>query len=160
MTTQLNGTKWQVENHVGVQDVKVTPENQKQSVYVYKCNESVITISGKCSSIAIDTCEKTGIIFDDVIASVEVVNSKGVQLQANGSVPNMTIDGTEGATIYVQTEAGRAVEIVTSNSRQVNIVTPGATEQDDPTEYPVPEQFLSKFESGKLVSSAVEHIGV
>lgn len=44
-----------------------------------------------------------------VIAVVEVVNSSGIQIQANGAVPSITVDKTSGVTIFVQSEAGRGV---------------------------------------------------
>jgi len=157
---KLESSKWKVENQKGQKELVVQVENSKQSVYIYKCTDSVITIKGKTSSIALDSCTKTAIVFDDVIATAEIVNCKRVQVQVNGAVPNISVDKTEGLTIYVQSDAGRKVEVVTSASVDVNVVTPGKTENDDPKEQPIPHQFVTVFQGDKLVTKPVEHVGV
>ncbi len=58
--------------------VQVT--NKAQTVYVYKCDNAVIIIEGKVNSIAVDGCKKTGIVFDECIATCEVLNSSSVQV--------------------------------------------------------------------------------
>jgi len=142
----LEASKWKIENQKGKKDLVVEVENPKQSVYIYKCTDSVVTIKGKTSSIALDSCTKTAIVFDDVIATAEIVNCKRVQVQANSSIPNISVDKTEGVTIYVQSEAGKKLEIVTSASVEVNVVTPGKTENDDPKEQAIPHQFVTVFQ--------------
>jgi len=113
---------------------------------------------GKVSSICIDSCTGSGIVFDDVVSSVDVVNSKKVQLQANGNLHVIAIDKSAGATIYLQTPASQKAEIATSLATEVNIVVPGATEESDSIEHAVPAQFVSKFVNGKFVTAAVEHV--
>jgi len=140
---KLEQSRWKVENQKGNKEIVVHIENPKQSVYIFKCTDSVITIKGKTSSVALDSCTKTAIVFDDVIATAEIVNCKRVQVQANGAVPNISVDKTEGATIYVQSEAGRKLEIVTSASVDVNVVTPGKTENDDPKEQATPSSLVT-----------------
>ncbi len=92
-----------------------------------------------------------------VIANVEVINSQKVQLQANGSLNNIVIEKTRGATVFLQTDAGKKAEIVTSNSEEVNIVVPDPS--GDPKEHSIPVQFVSKFEGNKLVTRPAEHSG-
>jgi len=157
---KMEGTRWKVENHKGKKDLVVEIDNPKQGVYIYKCTDCVVTIKGKSSSVALDSCTKTAVVVDDVIATVEIVNSKRVQVQVNGAVPNISVDKTEGATLYVQSEAGKRVEIVTSASVEVNVVTPGKTENDDPKEQPIPHQFVTVFQGDRLVTKPVEHVGV
>jgi len=158
---KLEGHKWHVENLKGRKDLVVTSSDNKQAVIIYKVEDSVITVKGKITTISIDQTKKTGIIFDDVIATVEIVNSSGIQLQANGVVPNISVDKSSGITIYVQTENGRKVEIITSASTEINVVTPGKTENDDPKEQPIPSQFITLFNpDGKLVTKPSEHVGV
>lgn len=119
MTTTLDGTKWVVDGYKNNQKVDVKVESTKQSVRIFGCDQTVIVVSGKCSSISVGNettashlqvnCKKTAVIFEDIIATVEVTNSKSTQLQANGSVPAISIDGSQGATIYLQTPAGQQV---------------------------------------------------
>lgn len=100
----------------------------------------------------------SGVVFDDVVATVEVINSKKVQIQANGSVHQISLDKTHGATVYLQSPAGLSASIATSLTSEVNIVTPGKTENDDSVEHAIPEQFVSKFVNGKLVTGPSEHV--
>eukprot|EP01119_Soliformovum_irregulare_P006967 TRINITY_DN19377_c0_g1_i1.p1 TRINITY_DN19377_c0_g1~~TRINITY_DN19377_c0_g1_i1.p1 ORF type:complete len:161 (+),score=41.56 TRINITY_DN19377_c0_g1_i1:117-599(+) len=157
----LNGNKWNVDNVKTKEPVTINITENKQSVDIFKAEGAVIIVKGKCTSITINNCKKTGIVFDDVIASVEVVNSNGLQLQSNGTIPNISIDKSQGVQVYIQTEAGKQVQIVTCASTEVNVVTPGATENDDPKEQFIPNQFISTFDSkGVLVTKPSEHVGV
>jgi small GTP-binding protein len=155
---KLDASRWKVENHKN-KEIVVNVENPKQSVYLYKCTDSVITIKGKTSSIAVDNCTKSAVVFDDVIATADIVNSKRIQLQANGSIPNISIDKSEGVTVYIQSEAGKKVEIVTSAATEVNVVTP-VKEHEDPKEQAIPHQFVSSFQGDKLITKPVDHVGV
>jgi len=162
---RLDNARWKVEHHKGKnandkKQVEVNVENPKQTVYVFKCTDTLVTVFGKVNSITLDNCVRTDVKFDDVIASVEVVNSKKLGVQANGSVPNIAIDKTEGVTLYILSEAGRKAEIVTSASVDINVITPGKTENDDPKEQPIPHQFVTVFNGDKLVTKPVEHVGV
>jgi adenylyl cyclase-associated protein len=157
---ELEGSKFKIEFQKGNQDLVVNIDNPKQSVYLYKCNDVVVRVKGKLNSVAVDGCTKASVVFDSIISTVEVVNSKRVQLQANGALPNVTVDKTEGVTLFIQTEEGKKVELVTSASTDVNIVTPGKTEDDDPKEHPIAHQFVSTFQGDKIVTKPVEHVGV
>jgi len=157
---ELEGSKYKIEHQKNKNDLVVKIDNPKQSVYLYKCQDIVVQVTGKLNSVAVDGCSKTSVVFDSIISTVEVVNSKKVQLQANGALPNVTVDKSEGVTLYIQTEEGRKVELVTSASTDLNIVTPGKTENDDPKEHPIPHQFVSVFQGDKVVTKPNEHVGV
>lgn len=48
-------------------------------------NQPVVTygalqVKGKCNAISIDKCQKTGVVFEDVIAVCELVNCTSVQV--------------------------------------------------------------------------------
>jgi adenylyl cyclase-associated protein len=155
---RLEGTKWFVGNLEGKTDVVVNVTEPKQSVFVSKIKDSVVTIKGKCTAISVENATGSGVIFDDVVATVEVINSKKVQIQANGSVHQIALDKTHGASVFLQTPAGQSALIATSLTSEINIVTPGKTEDDDAIEHAVPEQFISKFVNGKLVTGPSEHV--
>ncbi|KAG7271379.1 hypothetical protein CRUP_019924 [Coryphaenoides rupestris] len=65
---ELDGKKW-----------KVT--ELKQVVYAYKCNNSTLQVKGKINSITLDNCKKVGLVFDDVVGIVEVINCRDVKVQ-------------------------------------------------------------------------------
>ena len=55
-------------------------------------------------------------------------------------------------------EASLGVAITTAKSSAINVVVPGSDGMD-PLELPVPEQFVSTFKHGKLITEAVMHSG-
>jgi len=121
----------------------------------------VVTVKGKVTSISIDNSKKTSVIFDSVIATLEIVNCQSVQAQVNGSAPAITIDKTYGVNLFLQSEEGKKTEIVTSASTDINVTTPGKGANDDPIEQAIPQQFITKIgPDGKLVTKPSEHVGV
>jgi hypothetical protein len=58
-------------------------------------------ILGKVNTISLDKCSRTGLVFDDVIATVEVVNCNSVQVQCKGSLPTMSIDKCDGCQLFI-----------------------------------------------------------
>jgi len=158
---ELKGSKWHVEGFKGKNDIVVEVTEAKQSVLVFKCEQSVVTVKGKCTSVSLDNSKKSAVIFDHIIATLEVVNCNGVQAQCNGSVPSITIDKTQGCNLFLQTADSKKVEIVSSASTEINVTTPGKTANDDPHEQAIPSQFVTKFGAdGKLITKPSEHVGV
>jgi adenylyl cyclase-associated protein len=52
------------------------------------------------------------------------------------------------------------VQVVTAKSSEVNVVVvPDNPEKEDAVEHAVPEQFVSNFKDGKLVTTAASHGG-
>jgi len=150
--------KWYVENIHDNHNICIEA-NPKQGVFISKIKNSVVTIKGKSNTIVIDNAVGSGVVFDDVISTVEVINSKKLQLQANGAIPSISIDKTEGSTVILSSPASRNASIVTSLSSEVNIVVSGDEVQNiDDVEYPVPQQFVSKLVNGKLVTKPSEHV--
>jgi len=129
----------------------------RHTVYIFKCEDSVVQIKGKVNAITIDSCKKTGIVFDNAIAVVELVNCNSVQVQITGKVPSIQVDKTSGCQIFLSREA-LGVEIVTSKSDEMNVCLPGATAQDDLIEMAVPEQFKTTIVGNKLVTECVQHV--
>jgi len=105
----------------------------------------------------IDDCKKVGVVFDNAISSLEVVNSRGIDVQCTGRVPNFAIDKSSQVVIYLS-KSGLDAEIITSKSDAMNVVIPAPKDGDDPLELPVPEQFKTIIKNGKLVTEAVQHV--
>jgi len=153
----LEGAKWVVEFQVGNQQLVIDNPEVRHTVYVYKCESSVVQIKGKVNAITIDSCKKVGVVFDNAISSVEVVNCNSVQVQCNGKVPSILIDKTSGAQVFLSNE-GLDVELVTSKSDEMNVVLPPLNPSDDITEIAVPEQFKTVVKNRRLVTEAVAHV--
>jgi len=155
----LEGNKWVVEFQHGNKSVVIDNPEPKQTVYIYKCEDSVVQIKGKVNAITIDTCKKTGIVFDNAISVAEAVNCSSIQIQCTGKVPAIQVDKTSGCQIFLSNE-GLGVEIVTSKSDELNVCLPGRTPSDDITEIAIPEQFKTTINPSTraLSTEAVAHV--
>jgi len=135
--------KWVVEHQVSstnnpmVLTVDVT--DQKQQVYMYKCTNVTVVITGKAKTIVMDTCTKCNLIFDTVVASFEVVNGKRCKVQVKGVCPSIAIDKTDGCQVYLSKETMSKTKFVTSKSSEMNVNWPDTS--GDMKEAPIPEQF-------------------
>ncbi|XP_051892218.1 adenylyl cyclase-associated protein 1 [Pristis pectinata] len=152
---ELQGKKWVVENQENVSNLVIQDTELKQVVYVYECVRSTLTIKGKINSITIDNCKKLGLVFDDVVGIVEIINSKDVKIQVLGKVPTISINKTDGCHIYLSKDS-LTCEIVSAKSSEMNILIP---EKDDFAEYPIPEQFKTVWSGDKLVTTVTEISG-
>jgi adenylyl cyclase-associated protein len=104
--------------------------------------------------INLDECEKSGLVFENAIASVEIVNCKSVEVQVTGKVPSFAIDKTSGIQLYLS-QSSLESEIVTAKSDQMNVLIPTG---DDLTELAIPEQYKTVVSNGKLVTHTSSHV--
>jgi adenylyl cyclase-associated protein len=95
----------------------------KQTVYVFRCENSVVQIKGKVNSVTVDGCKKTSVVFDNLLSQVEVINSQSIEVQTLGTLPTVSIQKTDGCQVYLSKESLSA-EIVTSKSSEMNILAP------------------------------------
>lgn len=152
---ELVDKKWVIENQDGNQDLVIDNADMRQTVYVSKCRNSVINVKGKINAISLDGCHKTGIVFENAVASVEIVNCQSVQVQVLGKVPTVIIDKTDGAQIILSKDSFDTV-IVSGKSSEMNICTPRDDEFD---EVPIPEQYETIYDHKlkKFVTKPTSH---
>lgn len=153
---ELEGKKWKVENQEGAQGLVISNTELKQVVYAYKCNQSTLQVKGKINSITIDGCKKMGLVFDDVVGIVEVINSRDVKIQVMGKVPTISINKTDGCHVYLSKDS-LSCEIISAKSSEMNVLVPN--QEGEFTELPVPEQFKTVWDGQKLVTTATEIAG-
>merc|ERR1712146_481100 len=84
----------------------------------YKCAKTTLKVNGKVNAITLDGCKKCAIVFTDVVASVELVNCSGVEVQAIGSVPSFAVDKCSTIQL-VLSEACLKAEVVSAKSDQI-----------------------------------------
>jgi adenylyl cyclase-associated protein len=60
-------------------------------------------VKGKVNAISVDSCQRVGLLFEDVVAACEMVNSTRIQAQVTGVVPTIAVDKCDG--VQVQTFA-------------------------------------------------------
>ncbi|XP_078097955.1 adenylyl cyclase-associated protein 2 isoform X2 [Mustelus asterias] len=152
---ELEGKKWKVEYQENNNNLIISETELKHVAYVYKCNKSTLKVQGKVNSIIVDSCKKLGLVFDNVVGIVEIINSRDVQIQVMGKVPTISINKTEGCHIYLSEES-LGCEIISAKSSEMNVLIP---QDDDYKEYPVPEQFKTTWNGSKLLTEAAENVG-
>ncbi|CAD5234365.1 unnamed protein product [Bursaphelenchus xylophilus] len=140
-TELRDGKFWEVEYHKNNKNIIIEVKDMKQVVYIFKCEGSVVQIKGKCNSVTIDNCKKTSVVFDNLLAQVEIINSQSVEVQSMGTLPTISIQKTDGCQVYLSKDSINA-EIVTSKSSEMNVLVPVG---DDFIELPIPEQFKTTF---------------
>ncbi|XP_077223871.1 cyclase-associated protein 1-like [Tasmannia lanceolata] len=124
------GRKWVVENQIGRKNLVIDDCDSKQSVYIFGCKDSVLQIKGKVNNITIDKCSKMGIVFMDVVAACEIVNSNGVEVQCQGSAPTILVDNTAGCQLYLSKDSLQA-SITTAKSSEINVLVPATGPDGD-----------------------------
>ncbi|NP_001125913.1 adenylyl cyclase-associated protein 2 [Pongo pygmaeus] len=149
---ELEGKKWRVEYQEDRNDLVISETELKQVAYIFKCEKSTLQIKGKVNSIIIDNCKKLGLVFDNVVGIVEVINSQDIQIQVMGRVPTISINKTEGCHIYLSEDA-LDCEIVSAKSSEMNILIP---QDGDYREFPIPEQFKTAWDGSKLITEPAE----
>ncbi|XP_062869447.1 adenylyl cyclase-associated protein 1 isoform X2 [Trichomycterus rosablanca] len=150
---ELEGKKWRVENQEGAQGLVISDTELKQVVYAFKCNNSTLQVKGKINSITVDNCKKLGLVFDDVVGIVEVINSRDIKVQVLGKIPTISINKTDGCHVYLSKDS-LSCEVVSAKSSEMNVLVPG--KDGDFIEMPVPEQFKTVWDGKKLVTTATE----
>ena len=51
------------------------------------------------NAITIDQCVRTGVVFEDLVAVCELVNSQALQVQVTGLVPTIAVDKCDGVQV-------------------------------------------------------------
>jgi adenylyl cyclase-associated protein len=154
---EITGNKWVVEWQENNNNIEIKETEPKQTVYIYKCEKSVVRITGKINNVTLDSCKRVAVVFSDAVAACEVVNSNSVEIQVTGKVPSIAIDKCSGVQVFLSKD-GLGVEIVSSKSDQMNVLIPDPAGGPDPIEIAVPEQYKTVVKDNKLVTTTVEHV--
>ncbi|KAG0376797.1 hypothetical protein BGX24_007190 [Mortierella sp. AD032] len=173
----LEGNKWIIEHFENNNDVVLENAELGQSIFIFGCQNSTIQIKTKVTNVAMDSCAKTGLCVESLVTSLDVVNSKSVQLQILGTAPTVSLDKVESCMVYLSRECMDTTGILTTKCSGVNVLTPapvpeqasegtavaGAAESSNSNsnnneyvERPVPEQLFTRMVGGKMVTSIVE----
>jgi len=155
--TELTKGTWFVENYDG-ETITLDEVQVKEGIYLVKCRNSRVIVNGKCKSIQVDSCFKTTIVFKSVVSTFELFNSQKCHAVCTEIVPAVAFDKSQGCSITIsRANLANPPQIITSNISEMNLVIPGATDEDDPIEIPLPEQYLTVLKDGKLETNPVTH---
>lgn len=149
----LEGKKWVVEYQHGNKNVVIQDTEMKQTVYIYKCENSTIHVKGKVNAITLDGCKKTGLVFDEAISSIDFINCQSVQVQVLHQVPTVSIDKTDGCMIYLSKQSLHT-QVVSAKSSEMNVLIPDNSGEFK--EYPIPEQFRTNWNGKQLVTEMTD----
>ncbi len=58
-----------------------------------------LQVKGKVNAISVDSCQRVGLLFEDIVAACELVNSTRIQAQATGVVPTIAVDKCDGVQV-------------------------------------------------------------
>lgn len=124
-----------------------------QQVYISGSTRTTFHIKKKFKTLALENCKRCIVVVHNVMASIEITRCQGCKVQVLNSCPTMSIDQSDGTKVYLTNES-KSIKILTSKISDTNVTVPGATEDDDVVEHPIPEQFQHVFgESGALETS-------
>jgi len=152
---QPAGSKWVVENQVGASGlVTVTIGEKKETVYIFGCAGASISVVGKCKSIVVDSCKRTTITFETVMASCEVVNSQRINITCTEKAASVAIDKTDGIIVHLP-PSSMDTTVVASKSSEMNLSWIG--EDGEPVERPIPEQYVHRI-NGLQVTADVSDL--
>ncbi|XP_038052180.1 adenylyl cyclase-associated protein 1-like [Patiria miniata] len=151
----IAGKKWEVEYQKDKQDIVIEGQ-MMQTIYIYKCENSVIQVKNKVNLITLDSCKKTGLVLDQCMGSVDTVNCQSVKLQVTGKVPIVSIDKTDGAMLYLSPDSLDTI-VVAAKSSEMNVLIPKG--DGDYTEFPLPEQFKSTYNGKTFVTACNDSLG-
>jgi adenylyl cyclase-associated protein len=165
------GRKWVIEHQINNRDnggLIIENTEPKQTVYIYNCHDSTIQVRGKVNAITLDGCSKCGLVFDTVVAVVEVVNCTSVQIQCTGAAPTVSVEKTDGCQLFMYIDELEKTEITSAKISEFNVVAlikngdGGAGDgngEEEPQEFAIPEQYVSRYRNGKMVTETVTHSG-
>ncbi|CAG8821541.1 14715_t:CDS:2, partial [Gigaspora margarita] len=145
---EFDNNKWIIENYENDYNIVIEETAINHTVYIYGCKNSTISVKGKIKAVTLDSCQKTGLLVDSAVATVDIVNCKSFQLQIQGKVPVIAVDKTDSGQIYLSEECFD-VEVFTAKSSSINIQMP--TSDGDFEEKPIPEQLKCTIVNRKLV---------
>jgi len=150
------GPRLMVENYSeGVEELKEA--DQKTEVNFYSCSNTGFLIPNKVKNVVIDSCNRIQIEINEVISSIEMINSQSVTIYVKKTAPSITIDKSSQPKLYIFDEALlKDPNIITSMVTDMNICVQNG---DDWNDMPVPYQFITKIDknSKKMTTLPVEH---
>ena len=114
-------------------------------------------VKTKVNNIVLDDCKKVMLIFETVVAGIELINCSSCTVQVKDVVQTVTVDKCNGTQVILNRES-LACEVVSAKSSELNIVVPGANDGDEFKEFAIPEQFVSKWTGEKWVTECMAHV--
>ncbi|KAK0413754.1 hypothetical protein QR680_006974 [Steinernema hermaphroditum] len=151
--TNRNGKQLMVECYNNDENIEVEVQGKKRTVNVYKCQNSVVNVLGKCKSVILHSCNRTRVVSDNLLSQVEIINCQSVTIKTLGHMSTLSIEKTKGCMIYCR-EQTKKMELIASKSSEMNVLVPA--EGGKFLAYPVPNQLKGVFNLSETRPRLVE----
>merc|ERR1711935_218895 len=142
------GKRWEVIGYTAGVDAKepleVKVDNTAHTVYIDGCKGTakdgnlIIKISGKFNAMTINNCQRCGIVFEDGVSTVEIINSKKLQVQVTGLMNNWSVDKSEEINLFISEQSRDNIHILSAQTEAFNVTV--AKSAEDFKEFGFPEQ--------------------
>lgn len=153
---------WYVENQLSDSTTKVDFADFTQSAYLYRCQKgSHVEINGKGKNVQIVSCDGVTVVFDTLVAGIEVTNSKNLRLISRKTCKMFRFDKVDGAKTFLTQKEGVADVIFScTQCSDLNVDFPdpsSSAKPDDTITKPIPSLFEHTIRKGE-VHSEVSHL--
>nr|BAN41159.1 adenylyl cyclase-associated protein, putative [Entamoeba invadens] len=151
------GNKWDISYQNGNNAMEIEGDF-KDSIYIFKCENSTIRVKGKINCISIDNCKKVNLICDTVVSYIELVNCTSIDMRITDLTPTINIDKSQSVVVHLSDKCldGKST-VNTSKCDAISIAIPNPEDKTDEVEYPVPEQMFTTVEHNKLYPQIYFH---
>eukprot|EP00036_Acanthoecidae_sp_10tr_P007722 CAMPEP_0182920620 /NCGR_PEP_ID=MMETSP0105_2-20130417/3602_1 /TAXON_ID=81532 ORGANISM="Acanthoeca-like sp., Strain 10tr" /NCGR_SAMPLE_ID=MMETSP0105_2 /ASSEMBLY_ACC=CAM_ASM_000205 /LENGTH=169 /DNA_ID=CAMNT_0025058047 /DNA_START=33 /DNA_END=542 /DNA_ORIENTATION=- len=129
----------------------------KHGIFVGKCTGQglAIVVKGKIKNLTVSGCDSIGVVVDQVVTTVEVINCKKVSVQATEQAGSWVVDKSDRTTIYAPEKSIKdKLVLVSCMSTSTNVMHPDE-KGEDTVENPVPDQIQSVFRLGAKAEHTV-----
>ena len=127
--------------------------NSKQSITITDCIDTIVNIRGALGQVVVENCQGVGLVVESLGSGVVVINSKRIEVQANGTVCSVEVENSDNVRLYVLGE--KPATIFTSRSSEVILIIPNS-ESNGQSEVTLPERIVHKINpSTKKIESTI-----
>ncbi|KAI0176069.1 adenylate cyclase associated N terminal-domain-containing protein [Hypoxylon sp. FL1284] len=157
---ELDGNKWTIENFEKHPEPIEIDAEMSHSILISRCNQTTVIVRGKANAVTVENTQRLSLVVDSLVSTVDVVKSANFALQVMGTLPTILLDQLDGAQVYLSKESA-STRVFSSKSAGINVNVPGAGEDDDYKEIPLPSQICSYYDEqkGDMVNEIVDHAG-
>ncbi|KAL7721172.1 Adenylyl cyclase-associated protein [Entamoeba marina] len=151
------GNKWDIAYQNGNKNIEVEGD-VKDTMYLFRCENSAVHVSGKMNCITIDGCKKLTLVCDTVVSYVEAINCTSVDIRIVELTPTVNIDKSQSVIVHLSEKGlNENTTINTSKCDAINVSYPNPTDPEDEVEYPIPEQIFTVVKQNKLYPQIYFH---
>jgi adenylyl cyclase-associated protein len=131
--------------------VKIPEEHKPMhGVFIDGCKgpELAIIVEGKIKNITINNCQNIGVVFDNCITTVELINCKKVQVQAKDAAGSYILDKCDQCTLFLSDGSIKEKVVVMTCMSTATNVAYTTEDGEDMVEHSIPDQIESAFIMG------------